>query len=504
MSTYLIAGTLLCAATAFSQISPDPRHLEEIAYDSKRNKIVLFGGGGNVIGKGLTFPDHLSEWDASIWKDFQLQGPGNRSGHALVYDAYERATLLIGGISQVQHVFSVKLDVWKWDGKAWSLYNTNAPVKSPEATYDPIDKRVLVYGDVFNKTQLKQNGDPDVFQLWELKYNRWKKLSADGPNPNSAYEIAYDMARNALVIPTWEKGKSIVWEWKNEKWDKTVARGEAPSERNRFSLAYHPEEKATYLFGGRNSANPFCNDFWKWNGRSWTKVESPQTPAIRAAATMEYGKGALYLYGGVVEWGLSNEIWQWQNGVWKLMNAQDAMDATRTLNRLEEWVSNHPDNGDAHQQYGDLLRNLKRNEAAEEVLKKAHALKPRDHNCLFSLLQVLYVLNKTTEAEIFLSNAISAGALESFGRLGTLLFSLNKNQQGIKCYEKAVQLQPNGDNYYNLACGYALSGQKDNAFNALNKAIENGFKDKGQFEGDTDLESLKADARWKALLEKLQ
>ena len=504
MSTYLIAGTLLCAVAAFSQISPDPRHLEEIAYDSKRDKIVLFGGGGNLIGRGFAFPDNVFEWDQSAWKEAQFEVPGNRVGHALVYDAHQKATFLIAGITEAQAASKVNLNVWKWDGVQWQLSNGDAPVKTSEAAYDPISKRILVYGDVYNKTQLRQGSDPQKFELWELKSNRWKQLSTTGPITNSQYEIAFDMARNALVIPFWENGKSVVWEWKNEKWDKIATTGDAPSARNRYALAYHPQEKATFLFGGRNASNPFLNDLWKWDGKLWTKIESARPPARRAAATMEYGKGALYLYGGVVEWGLSNEIWQWKKGTWKLMNAQDAMDSTRTLNMLQDWVKNHPEDGDAFQQYGELLRNMKQYETAEELLKKAYGLKPKDHNGFFRLLQVLYTLNKNTEAETYLSNALAAGALESFGRLGMLLCSIHKNQEGTRCYEKAVQLQPDAGNYYNLACGYALTGQKDQAFDALEKAIENGFKGKAQFEGDTDLDSLKADARWKTLLEKLQ
>lgn len=505
MSTYLIAaGTLLCVAAAFSQIPPDPRHLEEIVYDSKRDKIVLYGGGGTVIGKGLVFPDHVSEWKQSGWKDAQFTVPGTRVGHSLVYNTHEKATFLIAGITEAQAASKVNLNVWKWDGKQWQLSNADAPMKTSEAAYDPISKRILVYGDVHNKTQLRQGSDPQIFELWELKANQWKQLSTTGPATNSQYEIAFDMARNALVIPFWENGKSVVWEWKNEKWNKITATGDAPSARNRYALAYHPEEKATFLFGGRNASNPFLNDLWKWGGQSWTKIETPLAPAIRAAATMEYGKGALYLYGGVVEWGLTNEIWRWTKGKWNLLNPDYAMDAARTAETLKKWTAEHPEDGDAHGQYGRLLILQKHFAEAELVLKKTVELKPRDHNYFFSLLEVLYKLDKAAEAESYLREVIASGSLESYTRLGNLLFSIHKYAQATRCLEKAVQLRPNAGNYYNLACAYALSGNQDQAFDALNKAIENGFKGKAQFEGDSDLDSLKADARWKVLLQKLQ
>lgn len=53
---------------------------------------------------------------------------------------------------------------------------------------------------------------------------------------------------------------------------------------------------------------------------------------------------------------------------------------------------------------------------------------------------------------------------------------------------------------YNLACGYARLGRKEDAIRLLGQAIEAGFKDKRQYETDADLQSLRDDPRFEALL----
>jgi hypothetical protein len=57
---------------------------------------------------------------------------------------------------------------------------------------------------------------------------------------------------------------------------------------------------------------------------------------------------------------------------------------------------------------------------------------------------------------------------------------------------------------YNLACAYALKGQSDDAFEALQKAILLGFNDVAQFKADTDWEKLRNDRRFERLLENMK
>jgi len=58
--------------------------------------------------------------------------------------------------------------------------------------------------------------------------------------------------------------------------------------------------------------------------------------------------------------------------------------------------------------------------------------------------------------------------------------------------------------FYNLGCAQALKGNPDQAFMALGKAVELGIGNPQQYQGDTDLVSLREDARWGGLIKSMQ
>jgi len=67
--------------------------------------------------------------------------------------------------------------------------------------------------------------------------------------------------------------------------------------------------------------------------------------------------------------------------------------------------------------------------------------------------------------------------------------------------EKAVALGATSAlDLYNVASAYALLGEPDRAFDALERAVLAGFRDRGLAERDPDLASLRADPRFQALL----
>lgn len=75
---------------------------------------------------------------------------------------------------------------------------------------------------------------------------------------------------------------------------------------------------------------------------------------------------------------------------------------------------------------------------------------------------------------------------------------------GHAAFQRAIDLNYRaGTSSYNIACGYALQGNRDAAFQWLDRARAAGFKLRGQLEDDEDLESLHGDPRWDALREEV-
>jgi len=57
--------------------------------------------------------------------------------------------------------------------------------------------------------------------------------------------------------------------------------------------------------------------------------------------------------------------------------------------------------------------------------------------------------------------------------------------------------------HYNLACSHSLLGQIDEALAALRRAIELGYRDFNHLQRDPDLENLRRDPKYLALLEEI-
>lgn len=89
--------------------------------------------------------------------------------------------------------------------------------------------------------------------------------------------------------------------------------------------------------------------------------------------------------------------------------------------------------------------------------------------------------------------------------LGGLYTKTGRVADGLKMDRRLVRLQPsNATAHYNLACSLALTRQKSAALRSLRQAVELGYRDFDWMSQDPDLESLKRDPQFVALLEELK
>jgi tetratricopeptide (TPR) repeat protein len=72
---------------------------------------------------------------------------------------------------------------------------------------------------------------------------------------------------------------------------------------------------------------------------------------------------------------------------------------------------------------------------------------------------------------------------------------------GLQIDKRLIQLRP-GDAlaHYNLACSYALLKRADQAIKTLRRAVELGYRDFRYMREDHDLDSIRHDPRFRALL----
>lgn len=89
-----------------------------------------------------------------------------------------------------------------------------------------------------------------------------------------------------------------------------------------------------------------------------------------------------------------------------------------------------------------------------------------------------------------------------WSRLGFALYSAKEYRAAIPAFEKAVELGHGfpENNAYNIACAYALLGEKDLAFRWLKRALDLGYLNLETLATDPDLISLRGDPRFAGLV----
>ena len=94
--------------------------------------------------------------------------------------------------------------------------------------------------------------------------------------------------------------------------------------------------------------------------------------------------------------------------------------------------------------------------------------------------------------------------LEAMVLLGDAFTRKGEYEKGLAFDLRLSQIKPDNKLIrYNLACSYALTGQKDKAISCLNKAVELGYADIDHLRQDHDLDAIKSDPRFQVIIKKL-
>lgn len=284
--------------------SPGPRTMAAIAYDSQRQRAVLFGGFSHWDGKQWVYDNSTWEWDGKDWEKVETpMAPSGRVLHAMAYDEAHAKVILYGG----QNAGGNLADLWEWDGVTWHRL---CPVCNPAARsshkmiYDSGRQQIILYGGGDGKTIFAEG--------WTWDGQSWSYFQFESSAP-ALYNapLIYDRRRERAISfmgTEW----SGTWIWQASTWRKLDLSIQPPV-RDEAVLVYDPLQDHSVLFGGIRNENFLFNDTWIFDGENWRKLNTPSAPPQRNRAVAFYDpvRHSVILYGGEQSgYSIHSDMWE--------------------------------------------------------------------------------------------------------------------------------------------------------------------------------------------------
>ncbi len=345
---------------------PPGRRNHRLAYDSRRAKVVLFGGATS-FGLTTALAD-VWEWDGTTWtqrcdaspaSDTCATKPSARYGNALAYDERTNRIVLVGGSGATGTTpFD---DVWTWDGTTWTdVTSTPRPPARQGAVSGFLASRqeVVLFGG--GTGDARNSGGTFFGDTWSFDGTRWVQLTPTDPegdgDPEGRRYSGYATTARGLemfagtTLPGIGSCDGVVggchgiWRFDGTSWADLIpdeANDGNPANRRESAMAYDSARRRAVMFGGRNGdganscvpeggGNGNCAFTWEWINNHWTKVAGiitgpNPTPAARFGHAMAYDsvRNVVVLFGGSGGTNCDGSgttdcggTWTWNGAVW--------------------------------------------------------------------------------------------------------------------------------------------------------------------------------------------
>ncbi len=197
-------------------VSIPARHSPGVALDTKRKRVVVFGGSGGTPARGTPLAD-LWEWDGAQWQEITRPNAPPPSLAGSVYDESRNRLVAVGGNAENPGSVVTR----EWDGVTWAIVSTMGPSSrdEPLMVYDSQRDRIVLFGGA-GPTGLHND-------TWEFNGTRWKLVVRDSaaasPPARALAALAYDSRRGRVVLTAGFAGFDPVargpkmlddtWEW---------------------------------------------------------------------------------------------------------------------------------------------------------------------------------------------------------------------------------------------------------------------------------------------------
>ena len=314
-----------------------------MAFDSKRARLVVYGGvGGCKRSGGLC--DELWEyavssgsWERRERKTADALWPPGLVSAAMVYDPDKGRELLVGGLKGVPGGPSG--DLWIWDGEAglWEKASGGIPAREDlAAAYDTHRQRLVVFGGMVTSTMVAFM-ETSLADLWEWDGQNWAEIPHEGewPASRTGHAMTFDSARSRVIMfggltLSPEVGgvyRSDMWAWDGavRRWEflgDEFGGKDWPRARGATAIVYNEKRDTLLAYAGKYAAGgsqiEVLSDTWGWSPESgWHQYQDQGIgPGKRQnhKTVFDTLRGVVLLYGGgpgALVAPSQKELWEW-------------------------------------------------------------------------------------------------------------------------------------------------------------------------------------------------
>lgn len=286
--------------------APPARAGAAMAYDANRQRIVLFGGATT------TTQADTWEYDGTTWiQRFPTVSPPARAHHQMARDPVTGNVVVLGGIL----ITTLYQDHWEWDGTNWSYVGFFSAGRYYFASAnDDVRGRLVIYGG--RGASGWRFGDTREFDgtSWQLVN------TPTSPGTRMYHSLGYHPTLGVVLYGGTDATNSAsteTWAYDGADWQ-LLAPPQNPGDRHRFAFRYHAGSGALVLVGGLGINSSWPTDTWTFDGTTWADVSHASEPTARRSPGLVYrgSTGTLLLFGGEDDVGLRGDTWEWDGQQW--------------------------------------------------------------------------------------------------------------------------------------------------------------------------------------------
>jgi hypothetical protein len=231
--------------------SPGGRGQAGMVYDSNRGVTVLYGGGNTSFFGGPSI-DQTWEFDGTTWTHIVPNTtPGGLSLFGIAFDSSRNRVVVYGG--DADNSFPIASNgTWEYDGNNWTQMapaNNPGPLERPAMCFDTTRSRVVLFSGIDPQT-----GGTD--ETWVYDGTDWSTLPVVGTRPpvRTSGKMVYDASRDVCVLQGGMdpyNGNLIndTWEFDGAAWTQISGPNPTPA-RWGFAMTVDPVRGKVVAFGG--------------------------------------------------------------------------------------------------------------------------------------------------------------------------------------------------------------------------------------------------------------